>query len=119
MDIKIEQGAVKRILIPVTDANGDPVDLTKIPGICWTYGRRKGYPGDLLKKPGDPGCEIVTDKTDHPEAENNALQVMLTAEETRIAAGNIYYHAAWAMSIDGPIQIVYGMMEIEATVWCE
>lgn len=131
--ITIAQGTTAKLLIPVTDADGKPVNLANIEGgLCFTFGKQTGYPGDLTKRAGDggggssipeSGCEIVTDPVgglgeEYPEAENNALLVTLTAEETRITPGNIYIFGVWAFDEDGPALLLQGEMEVVGTVWC-
>ena len=124
--IIIAQGATAKLLIPVTDADGKPVNLSNIEGgLCFTFGKQTGYPGDVTKRAGEPGsgCEIVTDPggglgEKYPEAANNALLVTLTAEETRITPGNIYVFGVWAHDEDGPALLLQGEMEIVGTVWC-
>lgn len=124
--ITIAQGTTAKILIPVTDADGKPVNLANIEGgLCFTFGKQTGYPGDVTKRAGEPGsgCEIVTDPVGglgekHPGAENNALLVTLTAEETRITPGRIYVFGVWAFDEDGPVLLLQGEMEVVGTVWC-
>lgn len=124
VDISIRQGAI-RIVIPVVDAQGNPVDLTHLAGVCWTFGRHLSYPGDVTRYPGDEhGTQIIT--YDDPELpddavpENNALLVTLPATVARgLPAGRLYYHAAWADGVAGPVPMVTGMMDVVGTVWAK
>lgn len=123
LSITIDQGAVVRILIPVVDASGNPVDLTDLDELCFTYGKETSFPGEVVKRAGDdPGCEIVTDTVglgdDYEGVENNALRVTLGEEETRITPGRIYIFAVWARGAHGMTLLAQGEMEVVGTVWC-
>ncbi len=118
--LSIDQASSVQILIPVVDAGGRPVDLTTLEGLSFAYGKEVGYPGDVIKRVGEPGCEIVTDANEELYGigvENNALLVTLSEEETRITPGRLYAFAVWARGIQGKTLLARGEMEIVGTVW--
>lgn len=117
VDIEINQAAVNKFLIPVEDVAGQPVNLSTMEGVAWTLGRNLSMPGDITKRPGDEGCEIVTDTQDQPGAENNALLITLSAKESNLPGGKLYHHAAWIIDAEGPVPVVTGQATVVPMIW--
>jgi hypothetical protein len=105
-DFEVYQKATEIINIVVTDADGNPVDLTTMDSICWILSM--GLTEIVRYTLGDP--ELTIETTDDA---NDTMQIVLPHTVTRaLREGKLYRHQGWVTIAGKPNPVGVGEVTV-------
>ena len=94
-DFTMFQGEDKQIRVPVTDSDGDPVDMGSFTTVTWLlFTNKAATAATLTKQTGGSGITVISINDT-----NDGVQILLETDDTHEVAKGTYYHEC--RGIDG------------------